>query len=323
MKKSVRALTVFRAAVLAATLGYIGYIVAHDLPAVLAELVPFSWDQLGWLGLATALQGLCTAGSALSFYYLARSRSAASISLGRALRLHLTANLIRHVPGRFLGVAYQATLPLPGLSPAAMVQVNIMQILAGIGGNVLMGAGIVLICTGAPVMGAAVALTTLPAMMLLLTARVPGRLRRWALERGPVRLRKVFAEATPTARKLDLLKAVLVQMAGWLPYLTAWHLLGRVFPPLADEALVMLAASYSLAWAAGFIAFVTPGGLGVREAVFLLLGSLGASREPLAFLTVFARLWGLGGDVLAWAAAAAVWRAPAATTGALSEHANR
>jgi glycosyltransferase 2 family protein len=322
MQKSVRALNVFRAAVLAATLGYIGYIIAHDLPAVLAELVPFSWAQAGWLGLATASQGLCTAGSALSFYYLARSRSAATISRGRALRLYLTANLIRHVPGRFLGVAYQATLPLPGLSPAAMVHVNIMQILAGIGGNVLMGAGIVSFCTGAPVVGAAVAALTLPAMMLLLTARAPARLRRWALERGPVRLREVIGEATPAVRKLDLLKAVLVQMAGWLPYLTAWHLLGRVFPPLANQALVMLAASYSLAWAAGFIAFVTPGGLGVREAVFMLLGSLGAPREPLAFLTVFARLWGLGGDVLAWAAASTLLPA-AATPGALSEQANR
>ncbi|MET0411877.1 MAG: hypothetical protein ABW217_11310, partial [Polyangiaceae bacterium] len=218
---------------------------------------------------------------------------------------------------------YQATLPLPGLSPAAMVHVNVMQILAGIGGNVLMGAGIVLISTGAPLVGAAVAAMTLPAMMLLLTARAPARLRRWALERGPARLRKVFGEATPAAKKLDLLKAALVQMAGWAPYLMAWHLLALAFPPLANEALVMLAASYSLAWAAGFIAFVTPGGLGVREAVFLLLGSLGAAREPLAFLTVFARLWGLGGDVLAWGVATACVRAAPATPGALSEHADR
>jgi glycosyltransferase 2 family protein len=322
MARHARTLRVLRALVLTATIGYIVYIFVHDLPAVLAQIAPFGWTRAGWLALATALAGLCTIGSAISFYFLARSHSSTTISCRQALRLHLMANLMRHVPGRFVGVAYQATAPLPGLTAADMVRVNVMQLLAGLGGNVLMGGGIVLICTGATWWGVLLATATLPAMLLLLTARLPAPLRRWAIERGPMRLRTLFSDAPASPPWLDLLLAVLVQMASWLPYLISWHLLGKVFPALANDSLVLLAASYSVAWAAGFIAFVTPGGLGVREAVFLLLGGLGATREPLVFLAVFARLWGLVADILAWLGAAAVLRTPGSEVAALSEHPN-
>ena len=142
------------------------------------------------------------------------------------------------------------------------------------------------------------------------------------MTRGPARLRNLFSQEPARARSPEMLAAVLVQIAAWAPYLLAWHLLGKVFPPLASEGLVMLAASYSVAWAVGILAFVTPGGLGVREAIFLLLGSLGASREPLVFLTVFARLWALAADVLAWLAATSLLRPPPNERVALSEHPN-
>jgi hypothetical protein len=69
---------------------------------------------------------------------------------------------------------------------------------------------------------------------------------------------------------------------------------------LDGQPLLALAASYVLAWAAGIAAIVTPGGLGVREAVFVLLSPPGVAREAVALLAVFMRAWFLFADVSAW-----------------------
>lgn len=312
-----RWVVVFRAVVLLTTLGYIGVILAQALPATLAQVIPFTWGKAAWLLGATAMISSCTVGSALSFYLLARARATVPLQLGPTLYLHLTANLMRHLPGRFVGVAYQAALPLPGLTSADMVRINVVQVMAGLAGNAFMGTGIVLFCSGSALAGVLIAAATLPIMLTILTLRVPAPLRRWLLVHGPAKARALLGDVDSTAPPLELCAAALVQVAAWVPYLLGWHWLGHVFSPLEREPMVLLAASYSVAWVVGILTFITPGGLGVREAVFLLIAGGQVAREPLAFVTVFARLWSLVADVLAWLLAAAFTRSVAADDGRL------
>jgi uncharacterized membrane protein YbhN (UPF0104 family) len=85
----------------------------------------------------------------------------------------------------------------------------------------------------------------------------------------------------------------------------------------------VVTGAYCLSWCAGFLAFWAPGGLGVREAVFIAamdfalplavraerLGDLEQKRLFLIFLSVLLRLWATAGElILAGIAYAIDWR---------------
>jgi lysylphosphatidylglycerol synthase-like protein len=113
--------------------------------------------------------------------------------------------------------------------------------------------------------------------------------------------------------------------------LGVWAILGLLWQSLAIWAVVhdplqlqftkwwVVAGSYCLAWCAGFLAFWAPGGLGVREAVFMM--AMGAALPSpvrhqfadhvvlagfLAFLAVLLRLWVTTGELLLAAVAYAL-----------------
>jgi hypothetical protein len=103
-----------------------------------------------------------------------------------------------------------------------------------------------------------------------------------------------------------------------------WNLLGLLWQTaavfvLAQQALGLkldwwwvLAGAYSLAWCAGFLAFWAPGGIGVRELVFVTAMSVALpadvrhqfSANPatlpafLAFLSILLRLWATAGELV-------------------------
>ena len=105
--------------------------------------------------------------------------------------------------------------------------------------------------------------------------------------------------------------------------LLIWSELGLIWQSLAIWLVVsgplnlqftkwwVVAGAYSLAWCAGFLAFWAPGGLGVRELVFvtavdlaLPAGSRSHFADPnvllgfLAFLSVLLRLWATVGELI-------------------------
>jgi hypothetical protein len=104
-----------------------------------------------------------------------------------------------------------------------------------------------------------------------------------------------------------------------LPGMLAWNVLGLIWQSLALFVLMRepldlkidwlwtLAGAYCLAWCAGFLAFWAPGGLGVRELVFIgamkmiapniVKGSEGFDAV-LALLSVLTRLWATTGEVI-------------------------
>jgi uncharacterized membrane protein YbhN (UPF0104 family) len=77
----------------------------------------------------------------------------------------------------------------------------------------------------------------------------------------------------------------------WVCYLSIWWALTQIFGILANINIWLLCASYALAWVVGYLAMITPGGLGVREAGFFALASPLMSLPELTFLAVFIRLW--------------------------------
>ncbi|HEY7089434.1 MAG TPA: lysylphosphatidylglycerol synthase domain-containing protein [Tepidisphaeraceae bacterium] len=104
-----------------------------------------------------------------------------------------------------------------------------------------------------------------------------------------------------------------------LPGMLAWNVFGLIWQALALFVLMReplnlkidwlwtLAGAYCLAWCAGFLAFWAPGGLGVRELVFIgamkmiapnIVKSTEGFDAVLALLSVLTRLWATTGEVI-------------------------
>ncbi len=279
--------TLLRLSLALGALAYIGAIAYRDLPRVLALILPFNFERAAWLLLCTLLLAAGPFISVAVFRILATRYRSDSLPYRELLRLLLMTNLMRYLPGRFFGVAYQVSAPPAGLDGRTMLQLNVEQLVTSLVGNTLAALGVLTFVAGQLLLGVALVASALPAMAMLLSVHFPRRLVQ----------RPLAARARWTIALLNLVSLV--------PYLLAWHFLAGVFPALQSQPLLALGASYIVAWAAGVIVFVTPGGLGVREAVFVLL-SPPATREALALLALFARVWHLFADLSAWALGALV-----------------
>jgi hypothetical protein len=112
--------------------------------------------------------------------------------------------------------------------------------------------------------------------------------------------------------------------------LLGWAIVGLLWQSLAvwfmtAEALMLpiekwwvVAGAYSLAWCAGFLAFWAPGGIGVREVVFMTamlviipprvkenFNDPAKMTAFLAYLSVLLRLWTIAGELIVSAASIA------------------
>jgi hypothetical protein len=287
-----------RLALAVCAVGYIAYIVERDLPRLARYVLPFSVERAAWLALCTLLLGLGPFFSVAVFRLLAQ-RYRVNLPYRACLRLLLMTNVMRYLPGRFLGVAYQVGAPLSGLNGGQMLRLNLEQLVTSLLGNTFAAFGVLMVGSGRTVLGAASIAASLPAMAFVLRWRLPRRLRGWLAARGPASYRALLKdEVSPHAAGARWSIAAL-NLLSLLPYLLAWHWLDRVFPLLTGQPLIELAASYVVAWAAGVLVFVTPGGLGVREAIFLIV-SPPVARDAVAWLAIFARVWHLFADLVAW-----------------------
>jgi SAM-dependent methyltransferase len=92
-------------------------------------------------------------------------------------------------------------------------------------------------------------------------------------------------------RFTTILQISLLFLSSWFFYFVAWALFKETLYGFEDIAMIFLCATYSIAWAVGFLFAITPAGLGVREAAFVLLSAHFAPAPVLASLSVFVRLW--------------------------------
>jgi hypothetical protein len=109
-----------------------------------------------------------------------------------------------------------------------------------------------------------------------------------------------------------------------------WFVVSQPLGGLQMAKWWVVAGSYCLAWVAGFLAFWAPGGLGVRELVFVAAMEVALPPQTraqladpltragvLAFLSVLLRLWATAGEmILAAVAYAADYRGAIGDPGA-------
>ena len=210
--------------------------------------------------------------------------------------LYFTGMLMRHLPGRIFGVIYQSKKGNDHASPSQWIAGNVAFTLLSTWLAVALA--LLALCIfriGSRTAFFGLGLIILAPLLLILTKEY---------------LNKVSVKSDRILRIMETLQQTLQglfnryglaalgwALLSWLPYTIAWGLLGESFPTLGWQAGIQLGALYTLAWAVGYLSLITPGGLGVRELVFVLLTTQFPS-ELIAYIAVIARVALLLSDMI-------------------------
>lgn len=264
-----------------------------------SQLRAHEWQlQPAWLALAALLM----VGSWFVEVWIWRdalARVGGRLSYSQAVRIWFASILVRYIPGNVwqpLGMTFlcrrQQIHPEATVTSIALYQaVNLLAVvpiavfyLGAMDNTDLNGAGLLDTWEGPVVWLALVGL----AAVVLFLAR-PG----WLMALLNLALEKMGRTALPAhLDNVHLLRLLLVALGDWFLWGAAFA--GLVFSldiyPLATKANLLphLLASFPIAYAAGYLSFVTPGGLAVREGtLYLLLAPwLGGSVATVAALAM-------------------------------------
>jgi glycosyltransferase 2 family protein len=99
----------------------------------------------------------------------------------------------------------------------------------------------------------------------------------------------------------DGIVLLLLSVASWMLYGLAYYLFLLSLTPLPLSALPVLSGVNALSFVAGYLAIVTPGGLGVREAAMTALLLPLVPQSVAAVLAISSRLWTIITELLAGA----------------------
>jgi hypothetical protein len=229
---------------------------------------------------------------------------------GAAARIASTSELARYIPGSVLQVYGRVVLCKPYGIPGSIVTTSqILEICIFLFANVLI-AGLCLLWFGQKIDPNArpwliTAMLLVPGLGLMLHPRIFYTIANRILEKlgKPVIVKRLRGKK-------------LIALLGWM-------ILGLLFQSVAVYVLVdpvlhfkkdwwwVVAGAYCLAWVAGFVAFWSPGGIGIRELVFfktmqMFLPAEARSHFPdqaaldgvIILLGFLLRLWTIIGELM-------------------------
>jgi glycosyltransferase 2 family protein len=238
----------------------------------------------GFLALATVL--LTVSYAMVAALWAVALRRAAGVGLARGARIWFAANLARYVPGNvwsFVGAVELARRE--GAPRRTTLAVMALAQLLSVGTALLVGLPVLI--AGEARLGWAAALGGLAVglagvLAVALRHRLAALLRRRYPEVEP-------GDLAPSPRAAALLAAGYA--AYWVVTGLAFAALVRSLHPLAAADVPLAVAAYAAAYAIGFLALVTPAGLGVREGVLTVaLAQIMPVGAALA-VALLSRLW--------------------------------
>ena len=227
------------------------------------------------------------------FRSLLENYSRCSIALNSAAHMLFVAQILRHLPGRFWGVAYLVNETHEQIPAASMVRANVDFMLYSMSFNVLVAMCLFVAVSASPELAVVCITLGTVAIAIGLRQNWVGGIAGLAKRVLPGRAKSIAAAfAEQPQLSWQIIAGICIGfLLVWCCYLAIWWALSQVFHVLSDVNIWLLCASYMLAWVIGYLAMITPGGLGVREAGFFALASPLMSLPELTFLAVFIRLW--------------------------------
>jgi uncharacterized membrane protein YbhN (UPF0104 family) len=223
------------------------------------------------------------------------------VPIGEGLRWYFVGQLGKYIPGGLWAVLGRGELATRGGTRRAVAYTSVGISLATTYAAAA-AAGALFLAFGTSSLGPrlgwlTLSLATVSAAVLGLSEPFVRRLARLGRRFG------LKGELPSTAPTRSLL-AVLLTMPAWLCIGGATVLAGDALGLSLDATQVIAATCYS--WLAGFLVVPTPGGLGVREAVFIAL--FPGTTEEAAAIAVTARILFIMVDLSGAAVATAAYR---------------
>jgi hypothetical protein len=288
MKRKALRWKLFSIFLMAAGIGWVVYLLASTVD----ELSRFAPDSIGWLMSASFLVALSIGMMAIIFGLFLNAGADRRYPPALIARLHLAGQLLRYLPGRLWGLAFQISTSRETISAVRLARANLDFMVFSVIGSLSIGFVLLSYQGLWPWWTAATAVAggglVLSGMFLGAANWILLRLGRCLPTRAQ-RMYELHAMGPPPLARLGAIAAVFI--ASWVVYLAGWSLLGHVFQSLAQVDFIALCAYYTLASGIGIVSLLTPAGLGVREAAFVILAAGSADRETVAFFAAFGRIW--------------------------------
>lgn len=251
-----------------------------------------SWIMtLGVLGLCSACLG------AYGFSMILTVHSGRDITYLYAARLLFVGQMVRHLPGRFWGLAYQVGETRDVFSAGVVLRANLDYLAISTGFALVCATALLANHRSGSILGASFLIPGFFGLVWLFRHNGVG----WVLTHSlPKALRGQWTQAANSVVYpwKELILAMSGFLCSWVLYVAAWGWLAEAIPALGQLDLFALCATYTLAWFVGFVTLLTPSGLGIREATFIASSAALASPSELALLAVFLRVWLLVIDIL-------------------------
>ena len=206
------------------------------------------------------------------------------------IRVTIASSFGKYIPGKLWAAAGKVYLLRKHSSPALLFYVVVLETAFTLAAGALVSIPIIVFCLLPVAPGWA-----LPALLAL---AVP-----WGANRTDW-LATIFARLGFTLPAMSLPpRKAWIAFAG---YVLSWGLFGAGFwflinavYPLPIKFYPHALASMTGGWIVGFLALVSPGGLGVREGVLLGLSKMWLPLEVATVVSLGARLWTTAAEVLA------------------------
>jgi len=229
-------------------------------------------------------------------------RLGANVSYTQAFRIYFLANLGRYVPGKvwqFVGWAYlgeQAGMERAPVLTSLPVNLG-LQVLTGLG----LGVATLIFIRGGEMQDRYwFLLLAIPiGLVLAIQPGIMGKVLNWGLGkvgREPVKL---------DLRSGDMAFFALGHVGCWAVYSVAFYLFVYSVQPVPLTDLPALGASYIAAWVIGFLSFLTPSGLGIREGLLAYFLGFWLPAPVAVVIGLLSRLWVTAGELIG---AAIAWR---------------
>lgn len=96
---------------------------------------------------------------------------------------------------------------------------------------------------------------------------------------------------------LTLIHVILILMASWIAYGVAYYHFINSFYPISVISSIQFSGIYAISWLIGYLSFLTPGGLGIREGIQAYLLSFFLPLPISIIISLACRIWITAGEI--------------------------
>jgi uncharacterized membrane protein YbhN (UPF0104 family) len=285
-----------RAGFIAVIAAFCAYGLVTQWPATHAALANMNWFTVGTAGIA-ALAG---SGCMLLAWRVLLADLGSQLTVKAATRVMSVSQLGKYLPGAVWAFAAQLELAGDYQVPRRRCATTVVTSV-----TVTLGIGLVMAAVTLSLTSRTAAahywwvLAVAPLLVALLFPPILGRVINAIL----IVFRRPPLERRPTGA--GIAKAAIWTVAGWMLWgLQAWLLLHDVTGKGLGVLLVSIGA-YALAWSAGTMIVIFPGGIGPRELALVAALAPVATRGPALVVAILSRLLMTGSDLI-WGGAGLV-----------------